>query len=553
MSEGIGFFEQLVALQKAQAAPAAEAGRILAEDPVKTAKYAAYLDPFSPIGTAAGVAEVFGYGPDPQNPGEFLPSSYQQFKEADSAGDVGLATLGVFGAIPIVGAPFRALKAIRQIDRSKPQYMQPPEVLKFLKENPEVEQRAKAGRTSADQPFFGEDIMRALEPPLKKGKFQQSSLRNVLKSRIEEMRAEGKSVDDINREMEKTAIDLKIPSPPRAFDDPSVEYVSTKYLLKNVARGNPTRYNVQEIDEFKAGNLGENPGTKQQFIKEGRPSLKESIYNEGIKKPIEITVSKKNGVAAISEGNHRLRAAQELGIVEVPVKVKVRKKEPYLDPDNQAPYSGEKPTEIDITDLKEGDFSFSEIGFADRVKEPKPPPSLEYDDRGVPLGSFSYGLDMSPDPDPKTFTPMRPEFKKFETGGEVAPLPPEKIQFVEDAKARVEEARAAGGRVAVSPSAKKRHPSSTYFDAYTFFQDVPEVAPMLNEIVNQDKQVSEYLFFGDAGQDFVPTQLPTRGLNLRGTVTFPTFAAPSGGILPIKPEQFDQTSPDQMYLIPDHI
>jgi hypothetical protein len=141
--------------------------------------------------------------------------------------------------------------------------------------------------------------------------------------------------------------------------------------------------------------------------------------------------------------------------------------------------------------------------------------------------------------------------QKFETGGEVAPLPPEKLQFVEDAKVRVEEARAAGGRVPVSPSAKKRHPSGTYFDAYTFFQDVPEVAPMLNEILDQDKDVSEYLFFGNRGQDYVPTQLPRRKSRLRGRVTFPTFAAPSGGIRPIKPEQFDQTSPDQVYLIPD--
>lgn len=115
------------------------------------------------------------------------------------------------------------------------------------------------------------------------------------------MRAEGKSVDDINLEMEKTAIDLKIPSPPRAFDDPSVEYVSTEYLLKNVARGNPTRYNVQEIDEFKAGNLGENPGTKQQFIEEGRPSLKESIYNEGIKSRLKLLCPRKTELPQLAK------------------------------------------------------------------------------------------------------------------------------------------------------------------------------------------------------------------------------------------------------------
>ena len=41
MAQKLGFLEQLLALQQAQAKPAAEAGRIIAEDPVKTAKYAA--------------------------------------------------------------------------------------------------------------------------------------------------------------------------------------------------------------------------------------------------------------------------------------------------------------------------------------------------------------------------------------------------------------------------------------------------------------------------------------------------------------------------------
>ena len=122
LAEGVGNFAQF-----------------LSEDPERTAKLAGLLT------DAGGAAEAFGYYPDPFNEGEFLPSSYQQFKEADSAADVGLATLGVFGAIPIVGAPFRALKALRQIDRLKKRDMQPPEVLEFLKENPEIEQRAKGG------------------------------------------------------------------------------------------------------------------------------------------------------------------------------------------------------------------------------------------------------------------------------------------------------------------------------------------------------------------------------------------------------------------------
>jgi hypothetical protein len=41
----------------------------------------------------------------------------------------------------------------------------------------------------------------------------------------------------------------------------------------------------------------------------------------------------------------------------------------------------------------------------------------------MPQGSFAFDMNMSPDPDPKTFTPMRPEFKKFKKGGLVSLAP----------------------------------------------------------------------------------------------------------------------------------
>ena len=69
LAEGVGNFAQF-----------------LSEDPERTAKLAGLLT------DAGGVAETLGYYPDPFNEGQFLPSSYQQFKEADSAADVGLAT-----------------------------------------------------------------------------------------------------------------------------------------------------------------------------------------------------------------------------------------------------------------------------------------------------------------------------------------------------------------------------------------------------------------------------------------------------------------------------
>lgn len=110
MAQKLGFLEQLLALQQAQAKPAAEAGRILAEDPVKTAKYAAYLDPFSPVGTTAGILEAFGYGPDPERPGEFLPSVAQQVREAETVGDYVGAGLTSLGALPLVGGGIRTFR-----------------------------------------------------------------------------------------------------------------------------------------------------------------------------------------------------------------------------------------------------------------------------------------------------------------------------------------------------------------------------------------------------------------------------------------------------------
>ena len=120
MAQKLGFLEQLLALQQAQAKPAAEAGRIIAEDPVKTAKYAAYLDPFSPVGTTAGILEAFGYGPDPERPGEFLPSVAQQVREAETVGDFVAAGLTGLGAVPLVGGGVKSVTQRCHNDRGRP-------------------------------------------------------------------------------------------------------------------------------------------------------------------------------------------------------------------------------------------------------------------------------------------------------------------------------------------------------------------------------------------------------------------------------------------------
>ena len=80
--------------------------RFLAEDPERTTKLAGLFT------DAGGIAEAFGYYPDPFNEGKFLPSALQQAKEGDYLG-AGLTSLG---AIPLVGLFARGLKGARIVD-----------------------------------------------------------------------------------------------------------------------------------------------------------------------------------------------------------------------------------------------------------------------------------------------------------------------------------------------------------------------------------------------------------------------------------------------------
>ena len=50
--------------------------------------------------------------------------------------------------------------------------------------------------------------------------------------------------------------------------------------------------------------------------------IKESIKNEGMKKPLEVTIDKRGHVVEV--GNQRLRALQELGITTAPCIIKKR-------------------------------------------------------------------------------------------------------------------------------------------------------------------------------------------------------------------------------------
>ena len=80
--------------------------RFLTEDPERTVKLGGLFT------DAGGIAEAFGYYPDPFNEGEFLPSALQQYREGDRLG----AGLTALGAIPLVGLFARGLKGARLVE-----------------------------------------------------------------------------------------------------------------------------------------------------------------------------------------------------------------------------------------------------------------------------------------------------------------------------------------------------------------------------------------------------------------------------------------------------
>ena len=81
--------------------------RFLTEDPERTVKLGGLFT------DAGGIAEAFGYYPDPFNEGKFLPSALQQAKEGDYLG-AGLTSLG---AIPLIGVFARGIKGARVVAR----------------------------------------------------------------------------------------------------------------------------------------------------------------------------------------------------------------------------------------------------------------------------------------------------------------------------------------------------------------------------------------------------------------------------------------------------
>ena len=83
--------------------------RFLKENPESGVKLGGLLT------DAGGIAEAFGYYPDPFNEGKYMPSVAQQLREAETVGDYVGAGLTTLGAIPLVGIFARGIKGARAV------------------------------------------------------------------------------------------------------------------------------------------------------------------------------------------------------------------------------------------------------------------------------------------------------------------------------------------------------------------------------------------------------------------------------------------------------
>jgi hypothetical protein len=234
---------------------------------------------------------------------------------------------------------------------------------------------------------------------LGKQKLKQQQLRNI----IIDGEADGDSVDVINKKVVDAATRLKVPYPQRAFEEPKVEYVDTQTIADNVAQFNFPRYDVGTFGgDFPSGDMGNMPGYLAEFQASGKETLKENIFNEGIKDPIEIQVDLKDGGVSIGQGHHRLQAALELGMPKIPVVVKTEV--------NPRPNPVMRHATIDTSGLKKFEtYSFSELGLEKRLKTPKETPEEIQARSGTVYTDYETGKPFERKL-PQYETPMREGF-----------------------------------------------------------------------------------------------------------------------------------------------
>jgi hypothetical protein len=232
--------------------------------------------------------------------------------------------------------------------------------------------------------------------------FNKVSQNKIFEQEVNDLIISGKalgvSTEKINKDILDHAKLRKKPHPKRAFDDPKVEYVDTKTIVDNVAQLNLPRYDVGEFGgEFPTGQMRKSQ--YEEFADSGKETLKENIFNEGFKEPIEIEISLSDGGVFLYEGHHRLQAAIELGIDEVPIVFRTRQN-PYGSPMAQMPGTID-PSGLDLYST----YSFSDLDFNNRIRTP-PESATEMRARGATVYLNDDDTLSSRQPS-KYYTPMR--------------------------------------------------------------------------------------------------------------------------------------------------
>ena len=165
-------------------------------------------------------------------------------------------------------------------------------------------------------------------------------------------------------------LESQLTTSPLVPSDKVIEKVNTELLDKYIPKGNRLRYDVNKIDSIKQ-DMPEKELLYKKFEATGNPTLIKSIQEKGIQEPIEIVISKKlskNNTASVgqmllSDGHHRLEAAKQLNLTEVPVTVRVKETLDITDLKNDP-----NPVLLDTKGLKEGNYyKLSDLDLDKRV------------------------------------------------------------------------------------------------------------------------------------------------------------------------------------------
>lgn len=209
----------------------------------------------------------------------------------------------------------------------------------------------------------------------------------------------GSSPADLTLEKQ---LESQLTTSPLVPSDKVIEKVNTELLDKYIPKGNRLRYDVNKIDSIKQ-DMPEKELLYKKFEATGNPTLIKSIQEKGIQEPIEIVISKKlskNNTASVgqmllSDGHHRLEAAKQLNLTEVPVTVRVKETLDITDLKNDP-----NPVLLDTKGLKEGNYyKLSDLDLDKRVSfdsTSRIPTDLIYKNLATPkISNMDYQTKMS--------------------------------------------------------------------------------------------------------------------------------------------------------------